>query len=297
MLHVLLPAFARCGREPFLRTWLVRGDRLDDAGHGYTRALTEHFRWGSGDLPAGALLRDAARGDAGDNAWLCADPAYVQPDMTGARMLACGSLDLTPEEAEALARPLRPLFGDLGFLLEPTTPSRWHVRLPREARPPAFNAPDRVLGDDLLGHLPQEASHASWRHLFNETQVLLHQNPVNAARRARGQMPVNCLWLWGGGTMPTWVKSDIDRLHSRDPLAGALARLARVEAGDPDDFDPGDTSGDVLLDLETGLDPATHGPWLARGLKRHRIMQLAFASGERVRVRAWHRWRLWRRAG
>jgi len=294
VLHVLLPPFARCGQEPILRDWLVRGDRLADAGHGYTRALAAHFRWPSGTLPAGALSREAARGDAGEDTWLCADPAFVQPDMTGARMLACGTLDLTAAEAEALARPLRPLFGDRGFLLELTSPSRWHLRLPRDARPPQFAAPDRVLGDDLLGYLPQDAADAAWRQLFNEAQVLLHQHPVNAERRIRGQMPVNCLWLWGGGRLPAWVKSDVECLYSRDPLARALAQRARVEVGDPADFDPANAPGDVLLDLDPGLDAATHGPLLARALKRHKAMQLAFASGERLRVLRWHRWRIWR---
>lgn len=295
MLHVLLPTFARSGQAPVLRPWLVRGDRLADAGHGYSEALANHFRWPGEGLPAGALLRQAQRGDAGEDTWLCADPAYVQPDMTGARMLACGSLDLSAEDAEALARPLRPLFGDRGFLLETTTPQRWHLRLPRDARPPPFAAPDRVLGDDLLAHLPDDAAHAGWRALFNEAQVLLHQSEVNARRRARGAMPVNCLWLWGGGRLPAWVKADVDRLYSRDPLARALAERAQVEVHEPEAFDPDKAGVDVLLDLEPGLDPDIHGPLLTRGLKRHKAMQLSFASGERILVRSWHRWRLWRR--
>ncbi len=295
MLHVLLPTFARCGHEPALRAWLVRGDRLDDAPHGYLAALTAHFRWPSGPLPAGALSRQALHGDAADDTWLCAEPAFVQPDMTGARMLACGTLDLTAEEADALARPLRPLFGDLGFLLETSTPARWHVRLPRDAQPPAFASPDQVLGDDLLAHLPQGKAQATWRSLFNETQILLHQNPVNAERRARGQMPVNGLWLWGGGRLPAWVTADVASLYSRDPLARTLAAQAKVEAFAPGDFDPGQGSGDALLDLESGFDAAVHVPRLAAALRRHGELTLSFASGERVRYLRRHRWRLWRR--
>lgn len=295
MLHLLLPPFNRCGQARMLRDWLVRGDRLADGQHGYSEALAAHFRWPSGELPAAALLREWQLGDAEGSTWLCAEPAYVQPDLTGARMLACGTLDVSPEEAEALARPLRPLFGDRGFLLETPSATRWYLRLPRDARPPAFASPDRVLGDDLLPHLPSADADAAWRSLFNEVQVLLHNHPANAARRARGQMPVNCLWLWGGGRLPAWVKADIERLYSRDPLARSLAQRAGVEVRDPDDFDPADTAGDVLLDLESGLDPGVHGPWLARALRRHKAMRLDFASGERVLVRAWHRWRLWRR--
>ncbi|RAP57854.1 phosphoglycerate mutase [Oleiagrimonas sp. MCCC 1A03011] len=294
MLHVLLPNFAHCGQDRLLRTWLIRGDRLPDAVHGYSAALGAHFRWPSGDLPAGALLREAERGDAEGDTWLCADPAFVQPDMTGARMLACGTLDLTAEEAESLARPLRPLFGDRGFLLELTTPSRWHLHMPRDAQPPAFAAPDRVLGDDLLTYLPQDARHASWRELFNEAQILLHQHPLNAERRARGQMPVNCLWLWGGGRLPSWVKADIERIHTHDALARVLAERARVAVADVQDFDP-DAAGDVLLDLEAGLRPEAHWPLLERALKRHKAMHLDFASGERMLVRHAHRWRIWRK--
>ncbi|KGI78305.1 hypothetical protein [Oleiagrimonas soli] len=294
MLHVLLPNFALCGQDRVLRTWLVRGDRLPDAEHGYTTALGAHFRWPSGGLPAAALLREAVCGDAGGETWLCADPAFVQPDMTGARMLACGTLDLTAADAEALARPLRPLFGDRGFLLETTAPSRWHLRLPRDAQPPAFAAPDRVLGDDLLPYLPQDARHASWRELFNEAQILLHQHPLNAERRARGQMPVNCLWLWGGGRLPSWVKADIERIYTADPLARVLAERARVGIAAVRDFDP-DGEGDVLLDLESDLRPEVHWPLLTRALKGHKAMRLDFASGERMEVRHAHRWRFWRK--
>ena len=295
MLHVLLPNFAHCGQDRILRSWLVRGDRWPDATHGYTTALSAHFRWPSGDLPAGALLRDALRGDAGGDTWLCADPAFVQPDMTGARMLACGTLDLTQAEAESLARPLRPLFGDRGFLLETSTPSRWHLRLVRDAKPPVLASPDRVLGDDLLPYLPQDAQHASWRELFNDVQILLHNHPLNVERRARGKMPVNCLWFWGGGRLPSWVKSDADRLYSDDPLARALAEHARMDISTVDAFETDAAGGDVLLDLEAGLRPEVHWPLLQRALKQHQEMHLDFASGERMRVRRVHRWRVWRR--
>ncbi len=295
MLYVLLPTFAHGGHDPALRAWLVRGDRMADTPHGYMAALSSYFHWPSGPLPAGALLREAQHGDAGMDTWLCADPAYVQPDMTGARMLACGTLDLDADEADALARPLRPLFGDLGFLLETSTPGRWHVRLPRDAQPPAFASPDQVLGDDLLPHLPQGAAHGAWRNLFTETQVLLHQNPVNEARRARGKMPVNCLWLWGGGRLPAWVKADVGSLYSRDPLARVLGQLARIEIHAPGDFDPKHGADNELLDLESGFDAAVHAPLLAAALRRHAGLTLRFASGEGVYYANRHRWRVWRR--
>ena len=75
------------------------------------------------------------------SAWLRADPAYVRPDINGARLLAYGdALALTQAERDALLRPLQPLFGDAGFPIDAPTPSRWYLRLPREAKLPAFAA-------------------------------------------------------------------------------------------------------------------------------------------------------------
>lgn len=296
MLHVLLPTLPRCGDDPRLRTWLVRGDRLQDAERGYLAALGGHFRLPTPVLPVGALTRDQAVDDAEGATWLCADPCFVQAEMTGARMLACGTLDLDADEAEQLARALRPLFGDRGCLLETTEPARWHVMLPRSAHPPAFATPDQVLGADLLAHLPQGADGKRWRALFNEAQVILHQHPVNAARRARGQAPANSLWLWGGGALPAWVKTPLVRMASDAPLAQALGARARIPVQAVAEFDADAAVRDPeLLDLETVADLQPWWPSLQQALQRRGGLQLEFAGGERVRVLSRHRFRLWRR--
>lgn len=293
-LHVLLPAFARCGQASIFRNWLIRGDRLPDADRGHAVAVAECFSTAEHGIAVGALLREAAHGDAGEDTWLCADPAFVQPDMTGARMLACGTLDLGAEQAQALARPLRPVLGDRGFLLELSQPDHWHVRLPRDARVPDLASPEAVLGDDLLAHLPEGPDSAPWRSLLNEIQILLHNHPVNAERRAQGQPPVNCLWFWGAGRLPMWVRTPFARVYSDDPLVRILARRAGIADHPRDDFEPAG-EGQTLLDLESMVDPERWWPRLAYALKRHKTMRMAFASGERMQVRSWHRWRLWRR--
>ena len=75
--------------------------------------------------PVAAVTRQRHAGDASIGAWLRADPAYVRPDINGARLLAWGeALALTREEASELLRPLRPLFGDSGFLFASWLPMR-----------------------------------------------------------------------------------------------------------------------------------------------------------------------------
>jgi hypothetical protein len=299
-LHILLPALSRCAAEPTLRRWRQRGDPLDAVAPGRLAAIAACFRVPTATLPVAALTRDFAAGDADGASWLCADPSSVQPDMSGARMLACGNVDLAADEAEALARDLRPLFDERGCRLELTTPSRWHVRLPQDALAPVMASAEQVLGDNLIGHLPQGSDARRWRVLFNEVQMALHQHPVNRARQARGQLPVNAVWLWGGGTLPTTVKTPFAQVFSDDVLVRALAARARVAVVQPvADFAAGSAVAnvDTLLDLGRVDDPDVAMARLQAAWRRRRIdaMVLAFASGERWRLRHWHRWRMWRR--
>ena len=300
-LHLLLPPLARFDATPLLKRWLVRGDRLPDASRGREAALRELFQLPGLSLPFAALMREQAAQDAGEHAWLCADPAYVRVEANGARLLVWGEeLQLTREEAESLAQPLRPLFGDAGAPLEIISSSRWALRLPQGAHLPAFVSPEAALGANLLEQLPQGDAGRRWRALFNEAQVILHSHPVNAARRERGAMPVNALWFWGAGASPMWVKSCLALAICDDVLVHALAQRAGVKISPltPAAVDELQRGSQSLLDL-AALDAAqiesTWLPHVERALRRGAALQLAFASGERFCVKGWHRWRVWRK--
>jgi len=229
---------------------------------------------------------------------LCADPAWVEPDLTGARLLACGRMGLSETDAAALAAPLMPLLEEQGMTLLPTSPDRWHLRLPPGLSAPFLPAPEQALGENLLVHLPRGAEGRPWRILQNELQMLLHQHPLNVRRRAAGQPPVNSLWLWGAGVLPAHVRTTLAGVCSDDPLLQALAaragcaRRPRPGAGDVEIVGPG--SG-WLLDLQD-LDAHTIGEqwWPAiDALARRQQVRLVFASGEQAAHRPWHRWRFW----
>ena len=300
-LHLLLPPLARFDGAPALKRWLARGDRLTDAPRGREAQLREVFQLPGASLPVAALLRESIAHDAGETPWLCADPAYVRVEANGARLLACGDeLQLTREEAESLAQPLRPLFGDAGMPLEITTPSRWALRLPQGSQLPAFAAPEEALGANLLEQLPQGDGGRRWRALFNEAQITLHSHPVNAARRERGAMPMNALWFWGTGALP-WVKSSLKLAISDDALACALAQRAGVKRSPLTSvaLDEVPRGSAVLLDvaaLDAARIEAAWLPRIERLLRRGTELHLAFAGGERFRIRRWHRWRVWRRS-
>ncbi len=298
-LHVLLPQRDRACIDADARTRLARADRAENGDRGHLHMLGELFDWPGTSLPAGALTREQAAQDAGQDVWLCAEPAWVEADINGARMMACGNLEMDRDEAERFAATLRPVLGDMGVLLELTSAGRWHARLPAGARPPSFAAPDQVLGDDLLRHLDGEGEMRRWRALFTTVQTELHQHPANALRRQRGQRPFNALWFWGGGSLPAWVRSGLESVFSDDLLVQALASRAGAAVVPLARFDQaGDRlAGETMLDL--GQHALEGEAWrqLFGMLDQRRVgeLHLLFASGERYRLKRSHRWRFWRR--
>jgi hypothetical protein len=292
-----LPDLPRFSPSHPLRSLLLRADRLGDGASGYLGGLASYFRSGDG-LPAAALIRDYLVGDAADARWLSADPAWLQPDLSGARLMACGQLQLSMDEAQALAEPLKPVFADAGMTLEISSPDRWQLRLPPQMALPDFNPPERALGEDLYEHLPQGADGRPWRMLLNEVQVLLHQHPVNAQRRMRGLPPVNSVWLWGAGALPARVATKLLGVVSNDLLLLALARRAEIPSQPREEASVAAAPCGWLIDLQDlPIDDlaVTWGPLLHAQAKRQPLL-LAFASGERWLHRPWHRLRLWRRA-
>lgn len=296
IVYALMPALARFDALAEFRRRLVRADALP-RGAAHELAASACFHGFGNTLPAAALVREYVARDAGEYTWLCADLAHVEPDMTGVRMLASGNLDVTASEAEALAQPLRPLFGDNGMLLETTLPSRWHLRVRAQTPMPSFDPPGRVLGDDLIDHLPAGDTGRHWRQLLNEAQVLLHHNPANRARAARGKPTANSLWLWGAGTLPAHVTADVQHVYGDDPLLIALAARAGLPARPWAAFDARErVTEDTLLDLgqlEAGAAADAVCSLLDR--RRARALVLHFAGGERWHLRRGQRWRFWRR--
>ena len=76
--------------------------------------------------------------------------------------------------------------------------------------------------------LPYGASASEWRKLFNEAQMLLHEQPLNLAREARGEPAINGVWFWGGGVMPKSFHSAYTHVCGNNVLAQALALMSGV---------------------------------------------------------------------
>ncbi len=296
---LLLPArprFAGQALPATLAKALARADR--DLGEAGERAqLRRHFQLIPDHWPVAALTRQLDARDAAEATWVRVDPAHVAPDRGGARMLSHGdALGLTREEVANFLPALKPVFGDAGFALDAPQPSRWYLRLPREAKLPAFATPDEVLGEDLFAHLPEGDLGRRWRALLSETQVLLHNHPGNAHRVAQGKPAVNSLWFWGAGTMPDFVRTRYRQVKGSDVLLRALASAAGVnnEIAEGQEVD-------ALVDLRHLRDLAM----LARdavlplqeAVRKRELesLSLDFEDGAIFHLRREQGWRFWRK--
>lgn len=304
---LLLPpraTFARLALPPDVAIALGRGDRSEHAP-GRRAQLQRHFEWWPRSWPVAALTREGDAGDAASGQWLRADPAWIRPDINGARLFASGEgLHLGAEDVDALLPALRPLFGDAGMPIDAPHPSRWYLRIAPGVALPAFPEPDDALGADLGDAIVEGADDANarrWRALLSEAQVVLHNHPWNAHRAREGKPPVNSLWFWGGGALPDRVATRFASVASDDVVLRGLAARAGLQASARPEGFAMPRSGDVLLDAGGKVDPeALSTQWLQPALQAVRrgdleALTLDFADGARFDLHAGHRWRLWRR--
>lgn len=281
---------------------LGRADRLPGGEAGRSAQLLRHFDLLPRGWPIAALTRQADVGDAAGSTWLRADPAWIRPDINGARLLACGSdLQLTAQDSAALLPALRPLFGDAGFPIDAPDPGRWYLRLPAGVKLPAFASPAEALGTELSEQLDDDGVEARrWRALLNEAQIVLHNHPWNQGRAGRGLTPVNSLWFWGAGVLPDHVRTAHAAVAADEEELRALAIAAGAQAGAAATaFDPASTA--TLVDLRALRDLRLFADaWLRPALAevangKLDTLALDLEDGAGYRFARSQRWRFWRR--
>lgn len=303
--------------EPVLRL-LGRADQLPGGAEGDTQRLFALFGivpQAGQDLPVAAVTRVADMGVIDRDWWIRADPVYLEPGRDSLVMHA--GLGLTPAEAERLVAELNESLSQDGWLLKAPRPERWYLKPPAAA---AITTTPLAAANGRNVHslLPKGADHKAWHMRLNEIQILLHTSPVNVARDARGAMPANSVWFWGGGRLPQPGVEEWARVSADEPLSLGLARLAGVPSGPlPANGEallaqPGDGEQLLVLGLSTPiLSQADAEAWqaalerlvhdwltpLVAAVHTGALAELTLLSdvGASFRYRRLHRWRFWRR--
>lgn len=203
---------------PALQKLLARGNASTSPAETLEARLCAAF-----GVQAVAPVRAAADGlEAGAACWLCADPVSLR--LTTAQVLLLPDVMPTQEEAAALCASLNEHFAGMGLHFSAPHPQRWYVQV--DAEPQMTTTPLRqVAWGDAKLHTPQGADALRWQRIATEAQMVLHAHPLNLVRAARGELPINSLWFWGGGRA-TPLAPAIDAIGGDYGLIGAFARAA-----------------------------------------------------------------------
>lgn len=185
----------------------------------------------SNAIAAAPLLAQADGLAAQAGYWLCATPVHLETRHHALVLSDPAQLQISAAESQALAATLTVHLRGDGITLHAPQPMRWYMQC---ATAPEITTRDidDVIGQDIEHGLPQGRDALAWHRRLTELQMLLHAHAVNDAREAAGRLPVNSVWLWGGGTLPAPMSLPYAVVCSDDPLTRAIARHAgcRVEA-------------------------------------------------------------------
>ncbi len=246
---------------PALTTLLARGDKTVTPSDGNLDGwLCRNFGVAKQqNWPLAPVTLMADGGEPGSAYWLRADPVHLRATRDKLMLADSGAFQINQLEAEACAAAFNAHFQADGMTLYPLRPDRWYLKL--DHTPQLITQPvSAATGKHIDPYLPAGTDGLKWHRLYNEIQMLFFNLPINDAREARGEMTVNSIWLWGGGTLGSTATTSRVKLYANAADARALALAAAC----PNDALPGNAdaltgSDDALILLETLRGAAQYG--------------------------------------
>lgn len=231
-LHLLVPDLlggpAADLRPASAELLVARGRRRLEAESAEAWLKTQYGMDGGSDagLAAWSLLGEGVA--PGDGCWLRADPVHLRVDRDALLLADATLFGIPQEEAGALNAHLGAHFAP-GLHFLSVHPQRWYARTQRPPRI-ACTPLAQARGRPISAHLPAGADAMHWHALMNETQMALHGHAVNETRESRGELPVNGVWFWGGGTFEQPASRPFGKVYADDPLPRGLALASGAAA-------------------------------------------------------------------
>jgi hypothetical protein len=213
-------------------TWQPGADSLN-LPHEHVLAACRGWQGVDGTLPlaAWAAHADGLPPTSAEQGMGLLTPTHWEVGSEQILLLDPARLNLDEDESRALWDALRGLFESEGWTLRWGAPLRWYAVHASLAALPTASL-DRVIGQAIDRWLPERRAAALLRRLQSEVQMLLHDHPINVAREARGELPVNSFWLSGTGrtqsVLPGPDEPDVDERLVAPWRAGDWAAWAEA---------------------------------------------------------------------
>jgi len=160
---------------------------------------------------------------------VCADPVHLMAGSDDAQLIPPNRLNLRNDESEALLDELnRVLCENQSTFLHDSNYEWYYSGIDPAAL--TTSSPEALAGHPMTLAMPRDAASRPWRAFLAEVQMVLHQSPVNQARQARGQLPINSVWFWGGGALPNKAEyTGKVILYTDDGYAQSFAAAVGIE--------------------------------------------------------------------
>lgn len=245
--------------DPYLRTlpherWLAGRAGLDTI-----RVPTAPFMR-LADRAAAGLPAESADADASAG-WACLQPVHIHAARDHLVLMHPDQLAIRADEADTLRAAIAELLDESGIVLEAPHPARWYVAEDTFGELEA-TTPVRATGRNIDIWMQAGPRARDWRRLQNEIQMTWHGHLVNEAREAEGNLPVNSVWLHGGGKRAD-ARKLADTVLTGDPFLAGLALAAGSRVGpQPARFaDVANVDGNVLTLLDNATEAHIASDW------------------------------------
>lgn len=183
------PAFARlCA----IGTWDV------DAQHPIEASLCKQFGIKKqADWPLAPLALMGEDEEQKTGHWFLAHPVHfvLQRDF----FTLGDAVSLSTVEAKSLLAHLNQHFAQDGLRFIPSQSGEFFYLNVNHDVDVSTYLLSEAMGRDVGKHMPSGKDGMKFQALLNEVQMLLHDHPMNQVREQKGLLPVNSLWLSGGG--------------------------------------------------------------------------------------------------
>jgi hypothetical protein len=237
--------------------------------------------------------------DATQGYWLHADPVHLAL-MRDFFILHGTPHDLNPHHVQQMIATLNQHFSGDGMQWFSPHPERWYLRL-EQPLPITSVSKTQAIGNKLSNKIGKDLNAAQYATMLNEIQMLLHQHAANIEREEAGLLPLNSVWLWGGGSYVIPALQPYTAVMADEPLVKGLAGAHCQPVPDSAECLP--QQGHCLVVLEEVDEPQFEQNWAApllRMLKNNKVQKLVLHLEQEQGVvslvlQRQDLWKFWRR--
>ena len=216
---IVLPAGMSGGiSDSNQRRWLSRGTlhRRVLPGDLFARVLSAAGL----SVPGEGLAALRLWGQTGDRptGWIAAaDPTNLEARLDHLRLHALSGAQSPEPDTRAIFDHLQKSLGGNSDFSFANIGEHAYLRGDKAISTAAVS-PQAIDGLEPDEFMPSGSAAAGYLKLTSELQMCLHEHEVNLRREAEGLMPVNSIWLWGGGMAPEKKVASLPPLFGVEPL-------------------------------------------------------------------------------